>query len=188
MDPMAVPQLTSWQNFYVILGSSAGGLTGLQFVVMTLIVQARVGGNRRDIHAFGTPTVMHFCTALLISALMSAPWPDGTSLGGCLAAGGVAGIIYSFRVVWHARNANYSPDLEDRIWYFALPFLAHLALVAAAVLMLAGVAWSAAIVAGDALIFLLLGVHNAWDTVTFIAVQHGKRLTTRDNPVEPEAL
>jgi len=32
----AGPLLAQWQNFYVIAGSSAGALTGLQFVVMAL--------------------------------------------------------------------------------------------------------------------------------------------------------
>ena len=29
--------LAGWENFYVIVGSSAGALIGLQFVVITLI-------------------------------------------------------------------------------------------------------------------------------------------------------
>jgi hypothetical protein len=29
--------LAGWENFYVIVGSSAGALIGLQFVVVTLI-------------------------------------------------------------------------------------------------------------------------------------------------------
>ena len=32
-----MPELTQWNNFYVILGSSAGALIGLQFVVVALI-------------------------------------------------------------------------------------------------------------------------------------------------------
>ena len=31
--------LSGWKNFYVILGSSAGALIGLQFVVVTLIAE-----------------------------------------------------------------------------------------------------------------------------------------------------
>ena len=33
--------LAAWQNFYVIVGSSAGALIGLQFVVITLIADSR---------------------------------------------------------------------------------------------------------------------------------------------------
>ena len=29
--------LKAWENYYVIVGSSAGALTGLQFVVLTMI-------------------------------------------------------------------------------------------------------------------------------------------------------
>jgi len=29
--------LLQWENFYIIVGSSAGALTGLQFVVMALV-------------------------------------------------------------------------------------------------------------------------------------------------------
>lgn len=165
--------LGSWQNFYVIVGSSAGALTGLQFVVIALITQAKAAGSMRDIHAFGTPTVIHFCTALLLSALMTAPWQTVASLGGCLTASGLAGVAYSLRVFWHARKAAYKPDVEDWFWYTAFPLVAHLALLAAAVLIWSRFAWSLATIAADALVFLLLGVHNSWDTVTFIAVRHG---------------
>ncbi len=170
--------LASWQNFYVILGSSAGALTGLQFVVITLIMQARVGSSMRDIRAFGTPTTMHFCTALLISALMTAPWQTLASLGLCLGVGGVVGIAYSLRIIWHARGAAYQPDLEDWGWYIVLPLLGHVAVVGAAVLLLRNAMWSLGMIAAAALTFLFVGVRNSWDTVTFIAVQHGKRAST----------
>jgi hypothetical protein len=32
--------LTGWENFYVIVGSAAGALIGLQFVVVTLIADS----------------------------------------------------------------------------------------------------------------------------------------------------
>jgi len=47
--------LSGWENFYVIVGSSAGALIGLQFVVITLIAnrptapgQAQAGRRVRD--------------------------------------------------------------------------------------------------------------------------------------------
>jgi hypothetical protein len=53
--------LAGWENFYVIVGSSAGALIGLQFVVITL------GGDTPIAHglaqasgAFVTPTIVHF--------------------------------------------------------------------------------------------------------------------------------
>jgi hypothetical protein len=166
--------LANWQNFYVILGSAAGALTGLQFVVMALIIQARRAASRRDIHAFGTPTVIHFCTALLVSAVMTAPWQTLTSLGVCLGACGVAGFVYSLGIIWHARKAAYQPDVQDWLWYIILPLLGHAGLIWAAALIRWKPTWSLIMVAADALGFLFLGVHNSWDTVTFIAVEHGR--------------
>ena len=51
--------LAAWQNFYVIVGSSAGALIGLQFVVMSLItsmptvrVNTQAGGAFATLRSF----------------------------------------------------------------------------------------------------------------------------------------
>ena len=49
--------LRGWESFYVIVGSSAGALIGLQFVVITLIAERRDHLDTGTISAFGTPTV-----------------------------------------------------------------------------------------------------------------------------------
>jgi hypothetical protein len=77
--PNEVP-LHAWDTFYVIVGSAAAALTGLQFVAMALISDVR----RRDaaategetIGAFSTPTVGHFAAVLVIAAIMTSPWPS----------------------------------------------------------------------------------------------------------------
>ena len=178
--PAALP-LASWQNFYVIAGSAAGALTGLQFVVITLVMQVRTGGNMRDIHAFGTPTVIQFCTALFISVLMCAPWGSTQAFAICLTICGVAGVVYSFRVLWHARNATYQPDLADWIWYTVLPLAAYLLLLTAAILIWWNANWSLALFAADTLLFLLLGIHNSWDAITYLAVRHSKKSGTSED-------
>ena len=66
--------LNAWENFYIIVGSSAGALTGLQFVVIVLIAEVRPRSSGGEISAFGTPTVVHFCAVLLLGAILSAPW------------------------------------------------------------------------------------------------------------------
>ncbi len=174
MNHATVSLLTGWQNFYVIVGSAAGALTGLQFIVITLMAQGRSLSDMQGVRAFGTPTVTHFCAALLISAAMTAPWPSLPFAGIFLGVFAAAGCLYSLRVVFHARKAEYDPDLEDWIWYTALPLVAHLTLLAGAILLYGQKFWSLFIVAADALLFLLIGLHNSWDTVTYIAVKFGK--------------
>src|SRR5258708_30877634 len=76
MQEAVLSPLATWQNFYVIIGTAAATLTGLMFVVITLIVQLRVqvSSPRSGIAVFSTPNVVHFDTALLVAAVLSAPW------------------------------------------------------------------------------------------------------------------
>src|SRR5579884_1915518 len=108
--------LTAWGNFYVIVGSSAGALTGLQFVVMALIAETKTEGTMTEIRAFGTPTIVHFCAVLLASAMLSAPWTTITGIAIALRLLGVAGIIYKLIVLRRARQSRYKPVLEDWLW------------------------------------------------------------------------
>src|SRR5438445_6600573 len=66
--------LTEWANFYVIVGSSAGAMIGLQFVVMTLVADREIATSQALGSAFATPSIVHFVAALLLSALVTAPW------------------------------------------------------------------------------------------------------------------
>lgn len=166
------PTFDAWQNFYVIVGSSAGALTGLQFVVMTLIAEGRVTGSMHEIRAFGTPTIVHFCVALLIAAIASCPWQSLSAPAVSLAACGVVGGLYILNAARHARQGtNYTPDVEDWIWYSCLPLIAYLFLLAAALLLTRHSRFASFSIAAISLVLLFLGIRNAWDTVTFIAMQ-----------------
>jgi hypothetical protein len=170
------PSLTSWGNFYVIVGSSAGALTGLQFVVIALVAQAQATGSMGEIRAFATPTIVHFCAALLISGILSAPWRVLSHASIDLAIVGGLGVIYALRVVRHARRqTGYAPDLEDWLWYTAIPILAYGALLVSAVLLPRHLATLMFVIAATTLALLFLGIRNAWDTVTYVAVVHSPR-------------
>src|SRR5262245_61020040 len=126
-----VPLLQEWESFYVIVGSSAGALTGLQFVVLTLITESgAIRGSSDTLSAFASPNVVHFCAALLVSAILSAPWHGLGPPGVAIAVLGVLGFLYSVAVLRRAqRQKDYKPVLEDWIWHAALPLLAYAALV-----------------------------------------------------------
>src|SRR5438093_7090079 len=76
MHDAGVSLLAAWESFYVIVGSSSAGLTGLMFVVVTLIPEAQSRGTVPvlGVSVFSTPTIVHFCSALLVSAILSSPW------------------------------------------------------------------------------------------------------------------
>jgi hypothetical protein len=170
--PEAHSSLAAWESFYVIVGSSGAGLTGLQFVVIALIAESRRKSTGREISAFGTPTVVHFCTVLLGAAILSAPWRNLSSVAWALGLCGVAGVLYCLITLKRARSQmGYKPVLEDWIWHIALPFIAYASLLSAAILLQRVTHQALFLVAASALLLLFIGIHNAWDTVTYFAIQ-----------------
>jgi hypothetical protein len=164
--------LTAWESFYVIVGSSGAALTGLQFVVMALIADSEMERSAQEVDAFGTPTVVHFCAVLLIAAVVSAPWPGLTGVVETLATLGAAGIGYLLVVTRRARRTRaYKPVLEDWVWHVVLPFVAYGAVFGGALAMTAAVSRALFVIGGAALLLLFIGIHNAWDTVTFVAIE-----------------
>jgi hypothetical protein len=175
---MVATALRAWENFYVIIGSSAGALIGLQFVVMTLIKDSGGARSTREIDAFGTPTVIHFMAVLVVSLIQSAPWPGIGSMRVTIGCCGVAGIVYVAIVIRRMRGQDgYQPVAEDWAWHAVLPLVAYLVLLGAAAMMHTGLSGSLFAVAASALLLLSVGIHNAWDTVTYITaggLQAGK--------------
>jgi hypothetical protein len=175
MEAILLSALARWANFYVIVGSSAGALTGLQFVVVALMAQSGGVTSKREIRAFGTPTVIHFCAALVISVVMNIPWLGISHLAACLGALAIIGFGYSLSIIVHARKSTYQPDAEDWFWYAGLPVLAYAVLGVAAILAWLLTAWSLFVIATISVLFLFMGIRNSWDTVTYVALKHGRR-------------
>ncbi|HEX2781730.1 MAG TPA: hypothetical protein VHM30_19650 [Gemmatimonadaceae bacterium] len=166
------PVLSEWESFYVIVGSSAAALTGLQFVVITLVSGLRRRAGTREIDAFATPTVVHFGAVLLVSAVLSAPWGTLRSPALLLGALGAAGLIYTAVVTRRASaTKNYKPVLEDWIWHVVLPFVGYATLLGAAATFVSHERDALFAVGATALLLLFIGIHNAWDTVTYIALE-----------------
>jgi hypothetical protein len=180
MEQIVAEPLAAWESFYVIVGSSSAALTGLQFVVIVLSAEMNVLGSGTTTRAFATPTIVHFCAVLFISAILSAPWPTLSSADIALGACGIAGCVYALTVVRNARRqAEYEPVLEDWIWHGALPLIAYAALLLAAVFLQRDPATWLFVIGGIAVLLMFVGIHNAWDSVVYIALQR------RQQPEEP---
>jgi hypothetical protein len=167
--------LESWEPFYVIIGTSAAALTGLQFVVIVLGAETKIlrGSSAR---AFGTPTVVHFCAVLFLCALLSAPWGGPAAPALALGACGVAGVAYSFIVAVRARRQDhYAPVLEDWLFHAVFPLLSYAAVLVGAVRLVAHPDTSLFVVATATVALLFIGIHNAWDAVIYIALQDQPR-------------
>lgn len=172
----AVSPLTTWENFYVIIGSSAAALTGLMFVVITLVQGIRARASSNVFAAYSTPTVLHFSITLLVAAILSAPWQALWNAGLLLGLSGLGGVTYVVIVVRRMRRqTEYRAVLEDWLWYAAFPLVSYLTLVVAAIV-LPGNPVPALFVTGAATVLLLFtGIHNAWDAVTYIVLEISQR-------------
>ncbi len=181
--------LAGWQSFYTLVGSSAGALTGLTFVVITISAErgedtgsasTRLTGTR----LFITPTAVHFGAALWLSALMCIPGQTALALAALLAVTGVAGLIYCgtliSRLLGFASGA-YKPFSSDWIWNVVLPVLAYLALAVTGFTLLHEVAVSLYAVSAAVLLLLFIGIHNAWDVVVWMTTErHAHRERQRE--------
>jgi hypothetical protein len=161
----------AWESYYVIVGSSGAGLIGLQFVVMALIADTNTSGSPDTIRAFGTPTIAHFGAALLISATMSAPWPSIAQAAWVLKLAAVIGlglVLIAARTA--VQQVGYKPVWEDWLWHTILPVIAYGTLLVAAIKETSSTTGPLFAIAGAALLLLFIGIHNAWDTVTYIVL------------------
>jgi hypothetical protein len=175
MQETALSLLPHWANFYVIIGTAAAALTGLMFVVMTVSVGIRNRVLSDGVGAFSTPTVFHFGAVLLIAAILSAPWSILWMVDLFLGLCGVGGVAYILivlrRILRVLHQSTYNAVLEDWLWYIVFPLVSYIALVVAAIVLPTNGALALFVIAAAAVLLVFIGIHNAWDTVTYTAFE-----------------
>ena len=161
-------ELIEWNSFYVIVGSSAGALIGLQFVVLTLIAERPPLRAPEVGAAFATPSVVHFGVVLLLSAIMSAPWHAIGIVAVFWGLAGLSGIVYAVVVARRMRlQSVYSPVFEDWLFHVLLPLAAYAMLAVSAYVARSHARPALFLVGAATLLFLFVGIHNAWDAITY---------------------
>lgn len=160
--------LAEWDSFYVIVGSAAGALIGLQFVVMTLVAANPPKGVSEGSAAFSTPTVVHFSAVLLLSALVRIPWETVGSPAIAWGLLGLCGLIYAVAIARRMRTQTaYKPVFEDWLFHALLPITAYAVLVVSAFAALTSTRDASFGIGAAALLLLFTGIHNAWDAVAY---------------------
>ena len=154
-----------WHDFYILVGSGAGALIGLLFIVVTLTSNRDRDQALRAAARYMTPTVVEFSAVLLIGAVAAAPLGDAVQCELLVAMGLVL-------LAWASVNAwrmFFQPIGEipahwtDRWAYGAVPAAAYLALTVAA-------GMRSPLATGVVAVTLLMcGIRNAWDLITWIA-------------------
>ncbi|HET6275716.1 MAG TPA: hypothetical protein VFE16_07280 [Candidatus Cybelea sp.] len=172
MNESPVAAIAAWSGFYTMVGSAAAALTGLMFVVIGLVMGwTRHRRSQDGLSVFSTPTVVHFGATLLVATILLAPWRSVAPPAVLVVLTGALGVGYMLRLIYRTRNlASYRADLDDWAWYNILPFVAYGALCIGGVWALTSIERSLFVVAGAAVLLMFIGIRNAWDIVTFIAV------------------
>jgi hypothetical protein len=173
---MTTSLLAEWDNFYVIAGSSAGGLTGLTFVVIALASDAK-RINLRGLRVYVTPTIVHFGAVLLLSGYLSMPHQGVLSLSLGFGAAGAAGIAYVAFIAAHIGRISptYAPVAEDWIWNVILPAIVYGTLLAVAAFIWRCPEQCLYAVAAALLLLMVIGIHNAWDIAVYNSVNNSDK-------------
>ena len=178
-------ELAEWESFYVIVGSAAGALIGLQFVVMALVAERPQLGTPEASAAFATPTIVHFSTVLLLAAILRVPWQGVAAVSTLWGLVGLSGTAYTILVARRVRRQTaYRPDLEDWSFHSLLPLAAY-AVLALSALAAHTHAHEALLGVGAAtLLLLFVGIHNAWDAVSYFVFVSMRKAKDRESPSE----
>src|SRR5690348_4464291 len=161
-------EFAEWESFYVIIGGGAAALIGLQFVVLTLLAEKPQLAAPDAAAAFATPTIVHFCTVLLLAALMRVPWHTLAPAAVLWGIVGIAGAAYTLVVARRMRTQSaYRPELEDWLFHFVLPVLAYAILIVSAFEVASHTRDALFGVGATTLMLLFIGIHNAWDAIAY---------------------
>src|SRR5712691_2260650 len=110
----------------------------------------------------------HFAVVLLLSAIISAPWHTIGAVGVVWGLMGISGIVYALIVARRMRlQTAYRPVFEDWLFHALLPLAAYGILAVSAYVAQSHARPALFLVAAATLLLLFVGIHNAWDAVTY---------------------
>ena len=161
-----------WENYYLLIGSAAGALIGLMFVVVTLTAGRGRDQSERGKHLYTSPIVWHLAVVLLLSGAATAPTMSPRLFGAVSGGLALLGLGMGIRTVIGIARAPLSGaenNAFDIAWYGVAPALAYAGLGVAAAMIVAGSAWGASAIAAALMALLLVSIHGEWDLVTFLA-------------------
>jgi hypothetical protein len=159
-----------WEDFYLIIGSGAGALIAVMFVVATLMAGLESRTVSRGARVFFTPIVFHFAMVLVVSAIAVVPELSPRAVGVIVALCALVGLVYSAATTIRVfqPSPDNPPHWSDKYFYGLLPAAVYLGLACAA-----GAVWrspggAAYAIGALMLVLLLIGIRDAWDLGTYL--------------------
>jgi hypothetical protein len=173
MMPASLAELLhDWHDFYILVGTASATLVGLMFVAASIGASFFNESHNAPMQAFLTPTVVHFAATLFACLLVTIPTHSWHTLGALLGAGGLAGAIYSGRILVDIIvMRRFKVDASDRLFYALVPLVGYLIAIAASVLLFLQYAMSVNVIAAALLTLLFAAIRNAWDMMCWMVVK-----------------
>ena len=103
-------------------------------MVITLLADMPIAGGQEPAgRAFATPTIVHFRAALLLSAILNAPWHGVAGAAVVWGLLGLSGLVYEVIVVRRMRiQIPSTPEFEGWLFHVLPPFPAYATLAGSA--------------------------------------------------------
>lgn len=165
-------ELEAWRELFLLLGSVGATLLALMFVVVTLGPRFVAQQTATGVRAFFTPIIVIFTCAFVVSALMMTPRIAPPVLATALTVIGVGGLSYLSVTGAHAQyRASAGMVRVDWVWFVGLPYVGYALLIPAGIAIWLEAAPGIYAVEAAVVVFILIGIRNAWEAVLWIAGQ-----------------
>lgn len=175
--------LQEWETFYLVVGTSAGALVGVMFIVATLTAEIDFEQINRGTIIYQNPTVFHFGIIVAVSALALVPEHLVEIVAVLVGIAGLAGLVYAAVTLrrMSERYDFYQATGWDRLYFAGLPGVSYLLMLAGSVAVFGQREIAAETIGAGTLLLLLVSIRNAWDVATF-AVRIARSTTTGEGP------
>jgi hypothetical protein len=163
--------MDAWHEYYTLAGTASATLVGLLFVAAS--VGSSVWERPAALRVFLSATVVHFSSILVISLCVLAPLRSVLACGLLFVGGGLFGVGYCLLVIRDTVRDGLSKsiELEDRVWYAALPVVGYLLMTGSGIAVSMGFEPGAMVLAISIALLLVAGIRNAWDITVWIVTR-----------------
>jgi hypothetical protein len=152
--------MPNWDNFYLLIGGTAGTLIGLIFVVISFGAERAEAGDEDRTRILVAPVLVHFASLLLIALAMLAP-VSNLVRAGVLGLIGCAGLGYAANLALLAQKRINVSEREP-LWDAVLPITAYVCLLVSAAAWALAAYFAGLIGAIASAILLATALRNSW--------------------------
>jgi hypothetical protein len=162
--------IAPWHEFYALLGTAAAALVALLFVAVSIGTSVLTPDpeSRRNTSTYLSPVVFHYANLLFLSLIALIPTQTWESFAVVIGVAGAGSVIYSIVIAVRVHRNSMS-DLADRLCYGAIPALCYATGPVTALFLLDEKPAGLNILAGGALLLLVINIRNAWDLMISLA-------------------